>query len=193
MRKQLIILCLAFTFGLIGCGDQQTASTDQAGLSDSSSRPDSEVSGARIYLYDRGRVATKVAAQNIVRFEALDSTMAYTLDIDVYDSAGVHSADIVGDSGIIRETSGSMSLFGHVVVVTSDGIKLETEYLYWDAEIDSIKTDVFVRITRGEDVMTGWGLQADQQLHSTTILNNVSGTITDPQRSTEDSASETDP
>ncbi|MEW5995960.1 MAG: LPS export ABC transporter periplasmic protein LptC [Candidatus Zixiibacteriota bacterium] len=165
---------------LIGCGDEQTASTEQA--TDSVVRPDTEAFGARIQLYEGSRVTTRIDADKIVKFAAKDSTVAYRLDIDVFDTAGVHSTDIVGDSGIIREQTGNMSLYGNVVVVTADSIKLETEFLFWDAKVDSIKTDAFVRLTRGEDVITGYGLQADQRLHSTKILRHVSGTITDPKK-----------
>jgi LPS export ABC transporter protein LptC len=177
MSKQVWIIILLGLFGLAGCDKEQIASTDQAALTDSTLRPDSEVSGARIYLYDRGRVTTEIVAEKIVKFEALDSTMAYTLDIDVYDSTGAATANIVGDSGIIWEGTGNLSIFGNVVVITTDSFKLETEYLYWDSEV--------VRLTKGEDVITGWGLQADQRLHSTKILSRVSGTITDPDKLSE--------
>ena len=185
MTRQIRILILLAAVAFAGCSKEQTASTDRAALIDSASRPDSEVSGARIYLYDRGWVTTEIVAQKIVRFESLDSTMAYTLDIDVYDSAGAATANIVGDSGIIREGTGNLSIYGNVVVITTDSFKLETDYLYWDSEVDSIKTDAFVRLTKGEDVITGWGLQADQRLHSTKILSQVSGTMTDPKKISE--------
>ena len=178
MAARHIWILVLLSLIALGCSGDQTASTDRA-ATDSLAKPDSEVSGARIQLYERGRVTTQIAADKIVKFSTLDSTMAYVLDINVYDTAGNVSAGIVGDSGIIRESTGDMSLFGHVVVNTSDSIKLQTEFLYWDAQVDSIKTDAFVRLTRGEDIITGWGLQADQQLHSTRILRQVSGTITD--------------
>jgi len=157
----------------------------KAAPTDSSSLPDSEVSGARVYLYDRGQVTTEIIADKIVKFESLDSTMAYTLDIDILDSTGAVTTDIVGDSGIIREKTGNISIYGNVVVLTVDSFKLETDYLYWDAEADSIKSDAFVRLTKGEDVITGWGLQADQRLRSTKILDHVSGTITDTKEKLE--------
>jgi LPS export ABC transporter protein LptC len=182
MSRQVWIIILLVVVAFTGCGKDQTASTDQGGLTDSTLRPDSEVSGARIYLYDRGRVITEIVAEKIVTFESIDSTMGYKLDIDVYDSTGAATANIVGDSGIIREATGNLSLYGNVVVITADSSKLETEYLYWDSEVDSIKTNAFVRLTKGEDVITGWGLQADQRLHSTKILSRVSGTITDPKK-----------
>ncbi|HWR83731.1 MAG TPA: LPS export ABC transporter periplasmic protein LptC [Candidatus Deferrimicrobium sp.] len=169
---------------LVGCSGKSTTG-DRAVATDSVVRPDSEVSGARVYLYERGRVTTEIIADRIVKFTSRDSTMAYRLDIDVFDSVGAVTADIVGDSGIIREATGNMFLYGHVVVVTQDSTRLETEHLIWDSKVDSVKTDAFVRLTRGGDVITGWGLQADQRLRSTKILKQVSGTITDPDKITE--------
>ncbi len=167
---------------LIGCTNDETASSSRLSEADSIRLPDTEAFGARIQLYDGSRVTTAVEAERVVKYTAVDSTMAYGLDIDVFDTTGKHTADIVGDSGIIREKTGDMSLYGNVVVNTSDGIKLMTEFLYWDAQVDSVKTHAYVRLTRGEDVISGYGLQADQRLHSTKILRQVSGTITDPQK-----------
>jgi LPS export ABC transporter protein LptC len=178
-RGVISFIGLMVVFGLTGCGGEQTASTSQSASTDSIARPDTELSGARIYLYDKSRVTTEIVADKIVRFQAIDSTMAYKLDIDVYDSTGRVSTHVVGDSGIIRENTGRMHIYGHVVVINEDSSKLETDYLFWDSKTDRIQTDAFVKVTRGEDVMTGWGMEADQRLNHITILKQVSGTITD--------------
>jgi LPS export ABC transporter protein LptC len=179
MRNDISLACALVLLFLAGCSEQQPASTELPG--ETISRPDSESFGTQIELYEGRRVTTRIDAEKIVRYISQDSTMAYTLDIDVFDSIGVHSADIVGDSGIIREKTGNMSLFGHVVVVTADSVRLETDYLFWDDRVDSIKTDAFVRLTRGDDVITGYGMQADQKLQSTKILRHVTGKLADPK------------
>ena len=167
---------------LAGCSsDNRNLSNLPAGA-DSLARPDSEVSGARIYLYDKGQVTSEIYSAKIIKFEEKDSTAAYQLDIDIYDSTGNVSTRIVGDSGFIRETKGLLNIFGNVVVDTDDSTRLETEYLWWDSNTDRIKTDAFVRITRADDVITGWGLDADNRLKDFRILSQVSGTITDPEK-----------
>lgn len=185
LNRQVWILVLLGVVALAGCSSKQTASTGQSALTDSASRPDSEVSGARIYLYDKGRVTTEITAEKILKFTSLDSTMAYTLDIDICDSTGQVTTEVVGDSGIIRESTGELHIYGNVVVVTKDKSRLETDYLYWDSKSDKIKTDAFVRITKGEDVITGWGMEADQRLNRIKILNQVSGTIKDTKKLSE--------
>jgi LPS export ABC transporter protein LptC len=138
--------------------------------------------GARIYLYEKGQVTSEIYSRKIIKFEDKDSTAAYKLDIDIFDSTGAVSTQVIGDSGFIRETRGLVNIYGNVVVVTDDSTRLETEYLWWDSNTDRIKTDAFVRITRGSDVITGWGLDADNRLKDFKILSQVSGTITDPEK-----------
>ncbi|UCD63896.1 MAG: LPS export ABC transporter periplasmic protein LptC [Candidatus Zixiibacteriota bacterium] len=176
----LIVFCLA---GLLaGCGGQQSNTGSIDGQSDSLFRPDSEVSGATIYLYNKGRVTSQIISEKMFQFEQQDSLVAYKLDIDIYDSTGLVSTEVTGDSGIIREDRGLLNIYGNVVVVTDDSTRLETEYLWWDSNTDRIKTDAFVRITRGDDVITGWGLDADNRLKDFKILSQVSGTLSDPEK-----------
>ncbi len=185
MRNNLKIytpLAVSLVLLLAGCGGDNSNTSNVASTNDSLARPDSEVSGAKIYLYDKGEITSAIMSEKIIKFEEKDSTMAYRLDIDIYDSTGHVSTEVVGDSGIIREAKGVINIYGNVVVITDDSTKLETEYLWWDSNTDRIKTDAFVRITRGEDVITGWGLDADNRLKDFKILSQVSGTIEDPEK-----------
>ena len=183
--KSLLIAAIAGLL-LAGCGSDQTNTSNLSSEADSISRPDSEVVGAKIYLYNKGKVTSEILSEKIFKFEAEDSTVAYKLDIDVYDSLGLVSTEIVGDSGIIRENKGQLNIYGNVVVTTDDSTRLETESLWWDSNTDRIKTDAFVRITRGEDTITGWGLDADNRLKDFKILSQVSGTLTDPEKVRQD-------
>jgi lipopolysaccharide export system protein LptC len=219
-RSFSIVLLLVLLFAA-GCGDDKSNS-NLASTSDSLSKPDSEVRGAKIFLYDRGEVTTKILATRIVKFEALDSTVAFKLNIDMLDSTGRVTTKVVGDSGIIRDNKGLMKIYGNldvnvldtagkvttnivgdsgtfhennemadiygnVVVVTEDSARLETDYLWYDPLTRRIKTDAFVRITRGKDVVTGWGLDADNKLTRIKILNKVSGQLHNVEEAESDS------
>lgn len=177
-----ILIALALTTILLGCGRENSNTSDLSATGDSLMRPDSEVSGAVSYLYNKDRVTSKIMAEKMFKFQQLDSLVAYKLDIDIYDSLGQVSTEVVGDSGIIREERGLLHIFGNVVVITDDSTQLETEYLWWDSNTDRIRTDAFVRITRGQDVITGWGLDADNRLKDFRILSQVSGTLADPEK-----------
>ena len=161
-----------------GCGTEQSTDKSNAVMSDSAMLPDAEVLGATIKLYEGGQVTTRILADKIVKYESIDSTMGYGLDIDLYDSAGVVTSHIVGDSGVIRENAGLLHIFGNVVVVTNDNRRLESDDLMWDKVSDQITTDAFVRITRGDDVVTGWGLEANNSLTQVRI-KRASGEMSD--------------
>jgi LPS export ABC transporter protein LptC len=103
--------------------------------------------------------------------------MAYDLKIDLFDDQGKVISQVVGDSGLIRESTEDLHMYGHVVVKTDNDSRLETDSLYFDPQTDSIYTDEFVRISRPGDTLTGWGLQADRALNGLRILRQVSGTI----------------
>lgn len=175
-------LTLLLTAVLVGCGRDDLSSNGRSAFIDSASHPDTETSGAVINLFDRGRVTAEIVADKIVQFASKDSTMAYRLDIDSYDSLGNVSTEVTGDSAIIRENDGFFTVFGNVVVVTPDKRRLETEYLHWNSKNDRIYTDAFVRITTPQETIRGWGLEADQSVKRYKILHQVSAEVDDAER-----------
>ncbi len=181
MRLIIVTFCSALLLAVLlvaGCNSERIADKSTPSESDSLLIPDAEVYGATIQLYDKGRVTTKILADKIVKFDSIDSTMGYDLDIDFYDSTGAVSSHVVGDSGVIRENAGLLHIFGNVVVVTNDNRKLNTDDLLWNKATNKITTDAFVRITRGKDVVTGWGLVANNDLSQVTI-KKASGEMSD--------------
>lgn len=183
MNLRHLTFFLALLLLLSSCSEQTSSSSDQV-TSDSLLKPDSEVFGADISLYEEGTRTALIEAERIKRFEALDSTMAYKVSIDFLDSLGEASSNLVGDSGIIRENTQWMTVWGHVVFVTSDGSKLVTDSLVWNPEIQKIRTDAYVELTRDGDLITGWGLEANHDLTRFSI-HRSSGTVTNPGKAIE--------
>jgi LPS export ABC transporter protein LptC len=187
VKKDAFVKYTVFVFALVfavlavfGCDGQKSAVKTGPSISDSSVRPDTEVKGARIYLYDKGQITTSIDANKIVKFDTKDSTIGYNVHIDFYDSTGRVSSVLVGDSSVTHENSGFMSVYGNVVAIGSeDSTKLETDYLRWNPTVRKIQTDAFVKITRHGDVVTGWGMESDPNLSHINILKQVSGTFKD--------------
>ncbi len=168
-----ILLCLIF---ISGCSEKTEIEFPPVEI-DSTLIPDSELMGATTYIYDGSRKTAKIKTGKIIKFEKIDSTMAYQVDAIVYDSLGELSSTIVGDSGLINEKRGRLELFGNVVVISTDSMKLETEYLSWSSKTRKIESDKFVKITKeGVIDAQGYGLEADQDLFPFKILN-ASGTV----------------
>lgn len=182
--KHFVFYIFIITAALItgGCSDQAASNKSSALPVDSIIKPNSEVFGATIYLYDKEMITAKVNAVKILKFDLNDSTMAYELDIDILDSLGKVTTNIVGDSGIIREKDAYLQIYGNVKVITEDSTTLDTDFLRWDSKTDRISTHSFVRIVQDNDVITGWGLDADHKLNSIKILDRVSGEIKDPDK-----------
>lgn len=179
VRYLTVIGMLALLLFAVGCEQQKNSTRTETSI-DSAGRPDAEVKGARISLYDKGRVTTEIHAQKLLKFEAKDSTMGYVVDADFFDSLGQKISTLVGDSSLTRENSGHLWVYGNVVVVVlENNTRLETDYLHWNPDIKKIQTDAFVKITKNGDVVTGWGMEADQKLTRIKILKQVSGSFHD--------------
>ncbi len=173
------LILIAAGLLIVGCSDDKTIKTSQA--VDSTGLPDTDVLGATIQLITRGAMTAEIKADRIVQFEEIDSTMAYGLDIDFFDSTGAISSHLVSDSGIINEKTGHLEVFGHVKVNTAQNTKLDTDHLIWDQKIDLVHTQAFVKIARPNDTLQGWGMEAPGDLSRFRILKQVSGSLTNPE------------
>lgn len=174
MKSTSLFLLL---LGLLACDNsprQQTVPVDTTSIT---GRPDSEVTTAAISLFSKGVRTSLIRAKQIRKFEKLDSTMAYDVEADFFDSLGNPSSHMVGDSAVIREQISRLEIFGHVVVNVGDTSRLETEYLLWNQELERIETPAFVRITRKNDILTGYGMEAERDLSRLRIKRGVSGVV----------------
>jgi len=159
---------------LTGCARDNSADNQDAPL-DSLSLPDSEISGATIEFFEGSLLSTEIKANTIRKYESIDSMMAYVVDVNIFDSSGNITSHIVGDSGVIREQKRHIDIFGNVVVTSSDSIRLETDYLFWNSIKGTIETDAFVTLSLGEDIQQGYGMVAKDDFSSFKILKQVTG------------------
>ncbi len=183
MKKQIIYFCLLLILIIIGCS-QSEKPEQKLVTTDSTLLPDSELFGATTYLYDGSRKTTQIKTGEIIKYEKLDSAMAYEVDVIIFDSLGNISSTVVGDSGLIKEKIAKLELFSNVVVISHDSIKLETEHLFWNSKTQKIESDVFVTVTKNGNIVSGVGLEADKDLYPFKILN-ASGTINNTEEITE--------
>ena len=175
MRLLLIITIFAF---VLGCS-QDNQNTNNDIPTDTLNLPDSESFDATIHLYNKDRQTAEIIASHIKKYQVEDSTIAYDLNVNVFDTTRHVTTEISGDSGVIRDETHTIQIYGNVDLITENGTRLETEYLWWDYRTDQIRSDTFVKITRDGSVLTGWKLEADKKLNSIKILERVSGEIKD--------------
>ena len=65
---------------------------------------------------------------------------------------------------------------GNVVFENDKGEKLETEKLIWEEKNASIRTESAIRITTPNEIITGYGLEADEDFSNYSI-RNISGIV----------------
>ncbi|MEE8577833.1 MAG: LPS export ABC transporter periplasmic protein LptC [candidate division Zixibacteria bacterium] len=164
---------------LFGCSTEQREQMPQSTVIDTI-RPDTEIYGATIHRYAGATLTTSIYADTIRKYDLLDSTMGYNISIDIYDSSGTPTSQLIGDSGWTRDRTEEFHVYGHVVLITEESGRLETDSLYFDPRTDSVFTDAFVKIMMPNDTVSGFGLESNRALTGFKILNQVSGTIVRP-------------
>ncbi len=173
--SNLLIILLA-----AACGEKNEIKAPPAG-SDSLTavkvRPDQQLRNARILLYNKAILTSDVRADSIEKYEKQDSALAWKLDVHFFDSTGSEISTLVADSGLVREHINLMVANGHVVVISEDSSKLETDQLVWNAQKNTIETDKFVTLIQHGDTLTGYGLEADQRLNKIKIKKQISGRL----------------
>jgi LPS export ABC transporter protein LptC len=141
--------------------------------------PDEEFTDFVTQESDSGRVQWKLTAPKADRFSKRKLVLLENPVIEFYDKEGNLQTTLVSKVGEYSEETRDMLAFGDVVVRSVDGDQLETDSLLWSNTRDKILSNSFVKLTRGSDVVTGWGLECDQNLNSVDIKRDVEATISD--------------
>ncbi len=139
--------------------------------------PDQILENSTIILTVGGIKSTVIKASTLVKYEKKDLTLARVIQADFFDKEGKHTSVLTADSGFIHEQRQDMEVLGRVLVITDDGLRLETTSLRWDPKINKVVTDDFVKITKKNDIITGYGLESDAELRNIKIKRNVKGKL----------------
>ncbi|MBU8921936.1 MAG: LPS export ABC transporter periplasmic protein LptC, partial [Bacteroidales bacterium] len=74
-----------------------------------------------------------------------------------------------------------LTALGNVVVTSREGYVLETESLVWLNIVEQIHTEDFVKVTRGADILTGYGFQGYPELKNIDIKRDVRAYLKDDE------------
>jgi LPS export ABC transporter protein LptC len=138
--------------------------------------PDSVMEKATIIMTSSGMRQAVIYADTLYVFEKEDSTTAYNIKVDFFNEQGIYQSTLTALKGLVRQKQQVFSVWGNVVVA-NDTSRLETQSLNWDTKRNLITTNDFVRFQRSNDVITGYGLEADSKLDNVRILRDVSGKV----------------
>jgi LPS export ABC transporter protein LptC len=130
---------------------------------------------------DSGRTTWRLTAPEASRFKEKKLVILDNPTIQFYNEEGAIRTTLVSDSGQYFEDTKNLLAFGNVVVTSIDGDVLETDSLYWDNAQNKILSDAFVKLTRGRDVITGYGLECRDDLGTVDIKRDVKATVVDEE------------
>ncbi|MEW5700636.1 MAG: LPS export ABC transporter periplasmic protein LptC [Candidatus Zixiibacteriota bacterium] len=171
------ILCLTVAALLVSCGRHEPAVPPAA-----QSFPSSEATNATTVFLTGPVVTTRITSGKIVSYAEQDSAWGYSLSVDFYDEQGKHTSILVADSALVREKARFLEVFGDVKITTDDGRTLETDRLAWNDNKRTISTDGYVVITKGSDVMRGYGFESDPELTHIRLRRQVTGRLTNMEK-----------
>lgn len=127
-----------------------------------------------IFYSERGRVQIKLVSPYLVNKSEEESQLIFPEGFIVYfyDSAMNVQSTITADYGISYEKKKLMEARHNVVVENlQKGEKLNTEELFWDQNKQQIYSNKFVKLTTGDQVVTGDGLTSQEPFDEILITN----------------------
>jgi len=132
-----------------------------------------------VFYSDSGIVKMKLNASKLIRHSTDTPWVEYPEGMKVvfYDSLMKEDGYFTADYAIHKEKENIIEGKKNVIVVNQKGEKLNTEHLIWDKEKEMIYTNEFVKITTEDEVITGEGMEADEQF-SKYKIKKIKGTVT---------------
>jgi LPS export ABC transporter protein LptC len=175
--KTLLCTTCLLALALAGCAEPETGT--------SSERPDSTGPVTEQTFYDYRAIESNEGVREYVldsdrmdKFANREELHLVRVKMDFYQK-GEYFSTLTSDSGRANPTTKNVFVWGHVVVVTIDHRRLTTEELYYDSASGLIHNDVFNTLDRGEDVVTGIGLEATPDLKYIELKQQVEATVDD--------------
>jgi len=147
---------------------------------DASLLPDSEIDGFKLTQTREGDRLWVLSASRALVYEEADRVELERLRIDYFDDEGGVRSTLTATEGLLRRRTNDMEARGSVVVVAHDGTRLVTERLTWNERTGKIESDRFVRVTQGDDVFTGVGLEADPDLKNIRVKSEFKAFVRTP-------------
>ena len=135
--------------------------------------PSETMKDAEIIYSDSGKVKMKLTGKKLDRYSGEKPHIIFPEGVGVlfYDDSMKVNSHLNADYGIRYEADGLMEAKRNVEVVNIKGQKLNTEDLILNEAKDSIYTNVFVKITEGDEVIYGDGLESNRDFTRWRIKN----------------------
>jgi LPS export ABC transporter protein LptC len=173
MRRTVSAWAAIVLVAALGCSEKKAKEVPaQAGQ-----WPDETMTEFVTQQTDSGRVQWKLAAPKATRYNARNVFVLDNPKIEFFDEMGNLQTTLTARNGEYSTLTQDMLAYGNVVATSTKGEVLETDSLRYLTATDKIVSDSHVKLTRGRDVITGIGMEADHTLDSVDIKRNMRARI----------------
>jgi LPS export ABC transporter protein LptC len=179
MRKlPLVILgCVAmFLLVMTGVLFSKSRGAQSQAPEPAQSKADYRIKEVHLQEEEGGRGSWQLDADSGEVFENRGKTVMKKVTIRINEPTRVWT--VQGDEGEMLRDTKDVELRGHVVVVASDGLRLETRRLNWAAKEQRVWTDEPVTVWRNGLVVQGQGFESRSKDEVTKIKGRLRATIT---------------
>ncbi len=121
-----------------------------------------------------GIVKTRLFAHEYIKNESAKppyTDLRKDIKVEFYNDSGIRDNVLTADSCRIYDNEGNAVVWGHVQIVSAKGEQLNTEELIWNRSINKFFTEKQVTIRTGTELLTGKGLEANQDFTWYKIIN----------------------
>jgi LPS export ABC transporter protein LptC len=158
LRPARVVLGLAAVLGAAACEDPGAKPTTTVTAVDSA---DQVLEGFSHYVTREGVRRSRVEADTAYFYENTQVTQLKNIRVVFYDAKGEEGSTLTARAGTYRWQDGSMEANGHVVVVSPDGRRLQTETLRYDNVANTISTSTHFTFDRGTEHLEGNSFKSD--------------------------------
>ncbi len=161
-RTYWVLVLFSLCCVLSSCEDVATSTNDEEKIS---GLPDLELFTAKIEFSSGNQTSMILESPHISRYETNQMmVMDGGMIVDFFDKDGQHSGVLTSDEGEVLEREQRLTARGHVIVKSDSGMVLYADTLYYDPDIDRVKSDGFVTMVTPQDSLSGWGLTATSNM-----------------------------
>lgn len=168
-----LITSLLIAAGMISCGElseEQTQQVDEA-LQDSLTST-TETWGVDMELIEEGTKKIRLWGSYAATYNEDGNNKTRIkgpVKIHVFDTTGAVETEVFSDRAVYQPAEAIFEFFGNVEVNTADDRHLQSEYLEWSQDDNSIQTPKFVIVMTPTDSIAGTGFEGNTDLTDYTI------------------------
>lgn len=168
-------LAAVLAVGAAGCHSRPTSTPSGADVQ----LPDQEARDFTLTESSEGKKNWTLWASYAAMYNDQSLVDAKTVRIEFFDKDGKKFSTLVAKQGRVHQGTNDLEARGNVVVTTETGIKMETDSLRWQNAAGKIVSDGFVKVTRKNDVVTGYGFESDPSLDHFHLRRQVRAEVRD--------------